>query len=113
MGLQAHALPQVVQDSIRVLTLSPVPTAAANYIPATNIDINVSFYFFKNCIFIYFFLKTDLNEESVWHKIEEMIVTTAAANKPLVFKASKSLFTKENPTTDNPLAVQGGKFFNT
>lgn len=39
-----------------------------------------------------------------------MIVTTASANKPLVFKPSRSLFTKENPTTDNPLAVQGGKF---
>lgn len=38
-----------------------------------------------------------------------MIVTTASANKPLVFKPSRSLFTKENPSTDNPLAVQGGK----
>lgn len=42
LGLLAHALPQVVQDSIKVLTLSPAPTATANHIPASNIDINVS-----------------------------------------------------------------------
>lgn len=57
-----------------------------------------------------FRFKTDLCEESVWHKIEEMIVTTASANKPIVFKPSRTLFTKENPTTENPLAVQGGNF---
>lgn len=50
MGLLAHALPQVVQDSIKVLTLSPSSTANANYIPATNIDINVSIFCFSNFI---------------------------------------------------------------
>lgn len=40
--------------------------------------------------------------------MEEMIVTTAAAKGPQVFKSSRSLFTKENPTTESPLAIQGG-----
>lgn len=43
LGLMSLALPQIVQDSIKVLTLSPPHSAATNYIPATNIDINVSF----------------------------------------------------------------------
>ncbi|XP_005180658.1 trafficking protein particle complex subunit 8 [Musca domestica] len=90
MGLIPHALPHVVQDSIKVLTLSPPPVVTPHHLPATNIDIN-----------------TDLSDESVWHKLEEMIVTTASANKPLVFKPSRSLFTKENPTLESPLAVQG------
>ncbi|XP_075159619.1 trafficking protein particle complex subunit 8 homolog l(3)76BDm [Haematobia irritans] len=91
MGLLPHALPQIVQDSIKILTLSPPITSTAQYMPAANIDIN-----------------TDLSDEPIWHKLEEMIVTTAsAANKPQVFKPSRSLFTKENPTIDNPIAIQG------
>uniref|UniRef100_A0A1I8NQR6 Trafficking protein particle complex subunit 8 n=1 Tax=Stomoxys calcitrans TaxID=35570 RepID=A0A1I8NQR6_STOCA len=90
MDLMPHALPQVIQDSIKVLTLSPPAVVSAQYIPATNMDIN-----------------TDLSDETIWHKLEEMLVTTASANKPQVFKPSRSLFTKENPTVDNPVAIQG------
>uniref|UniRef100_A0A1B0B6W0 Trafficking protein particle complex subunit 8 n=1 Tax=Glossina palpalis gambiensis TaxID=67801 RepID=A0A1B0B6W0_9MUSC len=89
MGLLTLALPQVLQDSIRVLTLAP-PAPTTNHVPASNIDIN-----------------SDLKDEFIWHKIEEMLVAATAKNRPLIFKPLRSLFCKENPTTDNPIAVQG------
>lgn len=36
-----------------------------------------------------------------------MNATTAASNKPFVFKPTKYLFTKQNASTENPLAIQG------
>lgn len=55
-----HALPHVVQDSIKILTLSPPPVVTPQYVPATNIDINVSSKFnniqlYIICICIYNF----------------------------------------------------------
>lgn len=91
MGLLPHALPQVVQSSVRVLTLVQSPSALAPLVPATNIDINSN-------------LTTD---ESVWNKIEEMLVITAANNKPFVFKPSRYLYTKQQPALETPVAVQG------
>ncbi|EDV40855.1 uncharacterized protein Dana_GF10721 [Drosophila ananassae] len=91
LGLLPHALPQVVQSSVRVLTLVQSPSALAPLVPATNIDINSN-------------LTTD---ESVWNKIEEMLVITAANNKPFVFKPSRYLYTKQQPALETPVAVQG------
>ncbi|XP_017127642.1 trafficking protein particle complex subunit 8 [Drosophila elegans] len=91
LGLLPHALPQVVQSSVRVLTLVQSPSAVAPQVPATNIDINSN-------------LTAD---ESVWNKIEEMLVITAANNKPFVFKPSRYLFTKQQPALETPVAVQG------
>ncbi|XP_017042382.1 trafficking protein particle complex subunit 8 [Drosophila ficusphila] len=91
LGLLPHALPQVVQSSVRVLTLVQSPSALAPQVPATNIDINSN-------------LTAD---ESIWNKIEEMLVITAANNKPFVFKPSRYLFTKQQPAMETPIAVQG------
>ncbi|KAH8371336.1 hypothetical protein KR093_006982 [Drosophila rubida] len=91
LGLLPHALPQVVQSSVRVLTLVQPPSAQPPQVPASNIDINSN-------------LTAD---EAIWHKIEEMLVITAANNKPFVFKPSRYLYTKQQPATECPLAVQG------
>ncbi|XP_017072422.1 trafficking protein particle complex subunit 8 [Drosophila eugracilis] len=91
LGLLPHALPQVVQSSVRVLTLVQSPSAVAPQVPATNININSN-------------LTAD---ESIWNKIEEMLVITAANNKPFVFKPSRYLFTKQQPAMETPVAVQG------
>ncbi|XP_064545470.1 trafficking protein particle complex subunit 8 [Drosophila montana] len=91
LGLLPHALPQVVQSSVRVLTLVQPPSVQPPQVPASNIDINSN-------------LTAD---ESIWHKIEEMLVITAASNKPFVFKPSRYLYTKQQPATECPLAVQG------
>lgn len=37
-------------------------------------------------------------------------MSASAKNRPLIFKPLRSLFSKENPTTENPIAVQGGKY---
>ncbi|XP_037938584.1 trafficking protein particle complex subunit 8 [Teleopsis dalmanni] len=89
-GLLPHAVPQVLQDSIRVLTSAYLPATNSNFEAANNIDI-----------------KSDLSDESIWHKLEEMAFNTAFLNKPLVFKPTRYLFTKDCPTTEPPLAVQG------
>lgn len=91
LGLLPHALPQVVQSSVRVLTLVQPPSVQPPQVPASNIDINSNM----------------TADESIWHKIEEMLVITAASNKPFVFKPSRYLFTKQQPATESPLAVQG------
>ncbi|EDV97571.1 trafficking protein particle complex subunit 8 [Drosophila grimshawi] len=91
LGLLPHALPQVVQSSVRVLTLVQPPSVQAPQVPASNIDINSNL----------------TRDESIWHKIEEMLVITAASNKPFVFKPSRYLYTKQQPATECPLAVQG------
>ncbi|KAL7734413.1 hypothetical protein ACLKA6_010743 [Drosophila palustris] len=91
LGLLPHALPQVVQSSVRVLTLVQPPSSQPPQVPASNIDINSN-------------LTAD---EAIWNKIEEMLVITAASNKPFVFKPSRYLYTKQQPATECPLAVQG------
>ncbi|XP_030383896.1 trafficking protein particle complex subunit 8 isoform X2 [Scaptodrosophila lebanonensis] len=91
LGLLPHALPHVEQQSVRVLTLVQPSNVPAPQVPATNIDIDSD-------------LSTD---ESIWYKIEEMLVITAASNKPFVFKPSQYLYNKEHPATECPLAVQG------
>lgn len=91
LGLLPHALPQVVQSSVRVLTLVQTPSVQPPQVPASNIDINSNL----------------TEDESIWHKIEEMLVITAASNKPFVFKPSRYLYTKQQPATECPLAVQG------
>lgn len=91
MGLLPHALPQVVQSSVRVLTQVQPPSALAPQVPATNIDINSN-------------LTAD---EVIWNKMEEMLVITAANNKPFVFKPSRYLYTKQQPALEVPVAVQG------
>lgn len=91
LGLLPHALPQVVQSSVRVLTLVQPPISQPPQVPASNIDI-----------------KSNLTaDEAIWHKMEEMLVITAASNKPFVFKPSRYLYTKQQPATECPLAVQG------
>ncbi|ALC44776.1 l-3-76BDm [Drosophila busckii] len=91
LGLLPHALPQLVQSSVRVLTLVQPPCAQPPQVPASNIDIN----------------SPVTSDESIWHKIEEMLVITAASNKPFVFKPSRYLYTKQQPATEIPLGVQG------
>ncbi|KAH8367739.1 hypothetical protein KR084_002176 [Drosophila pseudotakahashii] len=91
LGLLPHALPQVVQSSVRVLTLVQSPSSLAPQVPATNVEINSN-------------LTAD---ESIWNKIEEMLVITAANNKPFVFKPSRYLYTKQQPALETPVAVQG------
>ncbi|SPP76613.1 trafficking protein particle complex subunit 8 [Drosophila guanche] len=91
VGLLPHALPQLVQSSVRVLTLVQSPSAQAPQLPATNIDIDSN-------------LTAD---ESIWNKIEEMLVITAASNKPFVFKPTRYLYTKQQPALETPVAVQG------
>ncbi|XP_002095589.2 trafficking protein particle complex subunit 8 [Drosophila yakuba] len=91
LGLLPHALPQVVQSSVRVLTLVQSPSAVAPHVPATNIEINSN-------------LTAD---DPIWNKIEEMLVITAANNKPFVFKPSRYLYTKQQPALETPVAVQG------
>ncbi|XP_068148703.1 LOW QUALITY PROTEIN: trafficking protein particle complex subunit 8 [Drosophila tropicalis] len=92
LGLVPHALPQVIQSSIRVLTLVPPLTAQPNIEPASNLNINTNF---------------SQEREVIWHKLEEMLVITAASNKPFVFKPSRYLFTQQQPALDIPLAIQG------
>ncbi|XP_017034499.1 trafficking protein particle complex subunit 8 [Drosophila kikkawai] len=91
LGLLPHALPQVVQSSVRVLTQVQSPAALPPLVPATNIDIHSN-------------LTAD---EAIWNKMEEMLVITAANNKPFVFKPSRYLYTKQQPATEIPVAVQG------
>lgn len=91
LGLLPHALPQVVQSSVRVLTLVQPPSVQPPQVAASNIDINSNL----------------TEDETIWHKIEEMLVITAASNKPFVFKPSRYLYTKQQPATECPLAVQG------
>lgn len=54
-------------------------------------------------------LQSNFADEPIWHKMEEMLVTTVDPKKALVFKPTRFLFSKECPALENPLAVQGGE----
>nr|XP_014088536.1 trafficking protein particle complex subunit 8 [Bactrocera oleae] len=90
LGLLALALPQVAQSSVRVLLSSPSTMVSGQYVAASGIDI-----------------KSNFADEPIWHKMEEMLVTTVDPKKALVFKPTRFLFSKECPALENPLAVQG------
>ncbi|XP_036342212.1 trafficking protein particle complex subunit 8-like [Rhagoletis pomonella] len=90
LGLLSLALPQVTQNSIRVLLSTPTTMGSGQQVAASGIDI-----------------KSNSADESVWGKMEEMLVATADPKKAFVFKPTRFLFSKECPAIDNPLAVQG------
>ncbi|CAD7006198.1 unnamed protein product [Ceratitis capitata] len=90
LGLLSLALPQVEQNSIRVLLSTPNTLVSGQQVSASGIDI-----------------KADCADETVWHKMEEMLVTTADPKKALVFKPTRFLYSKEYPALEQPLAVQG------
>lgn len=55
-----------------------------------------------------------MSDEIVWNKMEENLEASAAITdsiKPLIFKPTRTLFSCDNPTTDKPITIQGGKFF--
>ncbi|KAL5275881.1 TRAPPC8 family protein [Megaselia abdita] len=89
IGLLELALPKIVQNSLRVLVTSHPPVASPLYVQATNVTISM-----------------DLKHESIWLKMEEMLVNTANP-KIMVFKPTKNLFTYENPSTEHPLSAHG------
>ncbi|XP_055625698.1 trafficking protein particle complex subunit 8 [Toxorhynchites rutilus septentrionalis] len=84
------SLPKIVQCMTRVLVISPPPVANPLLIPAMNITIT-----------------SNLNEENVWNKMEEMLIQSASKKSIMIFKATKSLFTQESPATENPRSVNG------
>lgn len=88
-GLLELALPKIVQNSLRVLVTSHPPVASPLYVQATNVTISM-----------------DLKNESIWLKMEEMLVNTANP-KIMVFKPTKNLFTYENPSTEHPYSAHG------
>lgn len=89
IGLLELALPKIVQNSLRVLVTSHPPVASPLYVRATNVTISM-----------------DLKHESIWVKMEEMLVNTANP-KIMIFKSTKNLFTYENPGTEHPLCALG------
>jgi tetratricopeptide (TPR) repeat protein len=85
------SLPKIMQNAVRVLVTSPASDPKdSGFSPATNIDIQNSF-----------------DDEWQWHKMEEMVVQSGSKKPVMVFKASRSLYTGENPTTEHPLCVFG------
>ncbi|XP_055602225.1 trafficking protein particle complex subunit 8 [Uranotaenia lowii] len=84
------SLPKILQIATRVLVISPPPVANPLYIPASNITIS----------------STQI-EESVWNKMEEMLVQSASRKSIMIFKPTRSLYTHESPALDNPKSVHG------
>lgn len=89
IGLVELALPKIVQNSLRVLVTSHPPVASPLYVRASNVTISM-----------------DLKNESIWLKMEEMLVNTANP-KVMMFKPTKNLFTYDNPSLDHPLCALG------
>ncbi|XP_053954695.1 trafficking protein particle complex subunit 8 [Anastrepha ludens] len=90
LGLLSLSLPQVSQNSIRVLLSTPTTMVNGQHEAASGIDI-----------------KSNSADESTWQKMEEMLVSSAGLKKAFVFKPTQFLFSKECPAVENPLAVQG------
>ncbi|XP_067647513.1 trafficking protein particle complex subunit 8 [Eurosta solidaginis] len=90
IGLLALTLPQVSQNSIRVLLATPITMVSGAQVAASGTDI-----------------KSDGADATIWHKMEEMLVATADPKKAFAFKPTRFLFSKEQPAIENPLAVQG------
>lgn len=88
-GLLEVALPNIIQNSLRVLVTSHPAVASPLYVRASNVTISM-----------------DLKYEHIWLKMEEMLVNTVNP-KIMVFKATKNLFTYENPSTEHPLCALG------
>lgn len=84
------ALPVIDQTSIRVLVTSQPPVANPLFVPASNITINCS-----------------QQDEAKWTKLEEMVVQYASPKPIAIFKPIRSLFSHEQPGSENPLSIHG------
>lgn len=84
------SLPQLNQQSVRILVTSISPEKSQHEIAASNIDISGS-----------------LDETWMWNKLEEMLAQTATKKPIMMFKPSRSLYSAEMPSNEHPLCVHG------